>query len=125
MGLHLKECPCKKDSRTRTQLFLPQLKKLLRCGKNQRVKKLKCISSCLANYIFEAVAALLRTDIKIPSTHYKKLKKHRDLLLFLAGKKHPMKEKRKRLLKQKGGILHILVPALVSGLVGLATKSFG
>lgn len=121
----MRDCPCKKDSKTRTVRFLPQLKKLLRCNQKERCKQLECANECLISYLIDAVSALLRTDIRVAPEQYKKLKKHRDLLLFLARKKTSVREKKKKLLNQKGGLafLPLLLPALISGIAGFIGKN--
>jgi len=125
MGKHNKSCPCKLDTKTRTQAFLPQLIDIQRCSKINRQKALQNSDDCLIRFIADTAGAVLRTDIQLPPEKYSKLKKHKDTLLFLAKKKPSIKQKREKLLKQKGGFLNILIPALVSGVAGLIGRAVG
>lgn len=122
--IHSKFCPCKLDSKTRTKTFLPQLVEITRGGRSQ--KKLSKVDDCLVRFLADASGAVLRTDIKLPKEYYSKISPYRDLLLFLAKKKPSIKQKRNRLLKEKGGaipFLRILATALTSALGSFAGKA--
>ena len=126
LPIHSKFCPCKLDSKTRAKTFLPQLVKTTRGGRSWQRKKLSKADDCLVRFLADASGAVLRTDIKLPPEYYSKISPYRDLLLFLAKKKPSIKEKRKRLLKQKGGavpLLGILATALTSALGSFAGKA--
>lgn len=121
----VKNCPCKTDTRARTETFLPQLKTLARSNIIRRTKSLQNANDCFIKYIADSAGAVLRTDIQLPPEKYSQLKKHKDTLLFLAKKRPSIKEKREKLIQQKGGFLNILLPALVSGLAGFVGRAIG
>ena len=84
-----------------------------------RCNHLKKASDCLVNYIADVSSAVLRSDIKLKPANYKKLKKFKKTFLYLAKRKPSVKEKRKKLLKQKGGFVSALIPTLI-GILGSA-----
>lgn len=84
----------------------------------------KAVLSSSSDHLVRAVSEICLNAIKggLPLTdqEIKRLTPHRDLIYYLAVKKHPLKKKR-RLLTQKGGFLQaLLVPALtvLAGLIG-------
>lgn len=124
--IHSKFCPCNLDSKTRSKTFLPQLVEIAQGDRTLQRRKLKKVDDCLVRFLADASGAVLRTDIKLPQEYYSKITPYRDLLLFLAKKKPSIKEKRRRLMKQKGGavpLLGILATALTSALGSFAGKA--
>ena len=80
---------------------------------------MKNSSDCLINYLADVSSAVLRSDIKLKPSNYKKLKKFKKTFLYLAKRKPSVKEKRMKLLKQKGGFISALIPTIV-GVLGSA-----
>lgn len=95
---------------------MPDLKKLCTLNVGKRCEFLNTSTDCLINFIADAAGAVLRSDIKFEPRHYKKLKRFKKLLLFLARKKTSTVAKRKALLQQKGGALPALIAPLIAAL---------
>ena len=117
---HPKNCVCNLSCAEKTKHFLPFLRQLRRVKKEERIHLLESSNICFIQYLADCCEAFLRQIIKVPAQVYKKLKHHRNDLLFLANKKKSLRQKKHLIVKQKGGfILQYLVPALISGLVNL------
>lgn len=119
MGRHSQNCPCKNTCKKRTKMFIPEIKKFLKLKKHLRCDYLKNCSECFIKFISDLATGILHSDVKLPTDKYKKMKKHKNLLLLLAKKKTSSKIKRHELLKQKGGFLHILLPAFLTTAVSM------
>jgi hypothetical protein len=78
----------------------------------------KTCNQCLINFVGECCRAVLCEVLPLPPHVYPKLKTHRKDLLFLANPKIPLTKKRARLIKQGGGFLSLILPALASALFG-------
>lgn len=88
MGRHAKNCPCKNNCKNRTRKFIPEIKKFLKLKKNMRCEYLQKCSECFMKFIADIATAVLHSDVKLPQEQYKKLKKHKNLLLLMAKKKN-------------------------------------
>ena len=91
----------------------------------------KAVLSSSSDHLVRAVSEICLNAIKgglpLSRQQIKRLTPHRNLICYLATKKHSLKKKR-RLLTQKGGFLQaLLVPALsvIAGLVGDAIVRHG
>lgn len=117
---HGKNCPCKlKSSKARTQILLPYLKKAFRQNNSLRIETFKQAPQCLINYASDCAGALLKNQIQLPPEKYKKLRRYKESLHFLAQKKPSLKQKREKLISQKGAGLGIIIPILVSAIQGV------
>jgi hypothetical protein len=67
----------------------------------------------------DCCTGVLSRKIQFPNSFYPQLRKHQKDLLFLAQKYPSLRRKRERLMRQNGGFLSILLPALASSLFGL------
>ena len=123
---HGKKCPCRLTStKARTEILLPHLKKILRGKRTQKAEKIKNAPKCLVKYASDCAGALLRNHIQLPSEQYKKLKRHRTALHYLAKKKPSIKQKRETLINQNGAGIPFLIPLLtaaISGITALISK---
>lgn len=94
------------------------LKDNQRYGKEMRDAVIKTMTRTQLRGLDEAVHVALNTDIPIPQKDLKRLKKHRKPLRdFHANKNNPSSQK--KIIKQKGGFLSVLIPIL-TGLLGSA-----
>lgn len=55
----------------------------------------------------------------------KKLRKYKNCIRKVACRKASLKSKKKLLVKQSGGFLPLVIPALVSALAGMAGRAIG
>lgn len=118
--VHGKNCPCKmKSTKARTQILLPHLRKVLRGTRTEKVEKIKNAPKCVVKYASDCAGALLQNHIQLPTEDYKKLKKHRAALHFLAKKKPSLKQKRETLIKQNGAGIPFLIPLLTAAISGI------
>jgi hypothetical protein len=62
---------------------------------------------------------VLKNHIRFPKTIYKRLRKYRNDILFVANKKNSLKAKRATLLDKSGGFLPLILPALASAVFGV------
>ena len=119
---HGKNCPCNlKSSKARTQILLPHLRKILRSKHTEKAEKFKTAPKCVIKFACDCAGALLRNHIQLPSEKYKKLKKHKETLYFLAQKKPSIKKKRQALIKQHGAGLPFIIPILSAAISGLVS----
>lgn len=117
---HGKNCPCKlKSSQLRTQILLPHLKKALRQNNALRSEHFKKAPQCVIKFASDCAGALLKNHIQLPDDKYKKLRKHKTSLHFLAKKKPSIKRKRETLVNQKGAGLGIIIPVLATAIQGI------
>lgn len=118
MGRHKKNCPCKKGSKFRSVNFLPQLQKLIKLKKNKQAQsdEINSSSNCFIKYLGDLCGAVLRSDVQLAPGQYKKLKKHKGVMLAMA-EKTSLKTKKKKILENKADFLNILLPSIVSGVV--------
>lgn len=125
---HGKNCPCTiQSSKARTNILLPHLRKALRGKRTNIADKLKHAPNCVIKYAADCAGALLKNHIQLPPENYKKLRKHKNSLLFLAKKGPSLRKKRELLIQQNGAgigiILRPLINLAVTGLItALATK---
>ena len=73
--------------------------------------------------IGEVALNLLKGNIIVPSSSFKRLKPHQSKLLYLTRKKPSLKQK-KEVLNQKGGFLPALAPLIAPLAVDLLGKVF-
>lgn len=117
---HGQNCPCKmKSSKLRTQILLPHLRKAFRQNKLIRGENFSQAPQCVIKYAADCAGALLKNHIQLPDEKYKKLKKHKASLHFLAQKKPSLKKKRETLVKQRGAGLGIIIPVLATAIQGI------
>jgi hypothetical protein len=117
---HGKNCPCKlESSKLRTQILLPHLKKAFRQNSSQRRANFSQAPPCLIKYASDCAGALLKNQIQLPEGKYKKLKRHKESLHFLAQKKPSLKQKREKLVSQNGAGLGFIIPILATAIQGI------
>jgi hypothetical protein len=119
---HPRGCVCFKDSRTRTQHYLPQLRLIARQRKANKRDVIEASKPCVIKFIGQCCHALLKKYIQLPSENYNKLKKYRDDILYIASAKTNLRQKRARLIEKRGGFLPFLIPALTSSLVSIGSQ---
>jgi hypothetical protein len=108
-----KQCPCNLSITKQIKYFLPFLKKISKAKDIKTKRKLfKSAPECLTKFISECSGALLRRDIELPITKYKRLKPFKKSLLYLSDTKHKLKNKTNAFLKKRGGQLFSLLPIL-------------
>ena len=97
------------------------LKDNKRYGKEMRDAVIKAMTRSQLRGLDEAVHAALNTDIPIDSKDLKRLKKHRKPLRdFHANRNNPSNQK--KIIKQKGGFMSVLIPVLTSILGSVAAE---
>jgi hypothetical protein len=89
----------------------------------ERKKFFKTCSRDCVSKVCECIKNVLNANLKIKSSHLRKLSRHKQTLRVLASKNTSL-AKRKKLL-QKGGFLSILLPALIPALASLLGGLFG
>lgn len=102
------ECTCPKTLEEQIEYFTPVIQKIGKARTFEKKKHLFQSSSpeCLTKFLSECSGALLRQDIRLPS--YKKIKKFKKELLFLANPEKSVKNKSKKFASKKGGFLQLL-----------------
>jgi hypothetical protein len=103
--------------------FLPELEKLTKATPKQRVYLLKTASPDLIRLLCKVVLNVLKGSVKLPESHYKKLRPHKHTLLTVSKRTKSIKKKRDALLKKRGGFLPLILPALISALAGFAGEA--
>ena len=90
---------------------LLQLKKLKSAKeKNKLINK---VNNCVIKAIAEISHNCLIGNVPLSSCNYKKLRKYKNILRKIANKKLSLESKRK-IIKQKGGFLNILIPSVLA-----------
>ena len=75
--------------------------------------------------IIEALHNLLQGHVEIPEEEFEKLKKYRKHIREIADKKQKGGiKKKKKILKQHGGLLPIALPLILSSVSGLVSSLF-
>ncbi len=94
-----------------------ELTKLKKLGPNARKKFFKtCSKDCIVK-VCECIKNVLNSNLKIKSSHLKKLSRHKHTLRSLALKSTSL-AKRKQLL-QRGGFIGALLPAIIPAVASL------
>jgi hypothetical protein len=94
-----------------------ELTKLKKLGPNARKKFFKtCNKDCIVK-VCECIKNVLNSNLKIKSSHLKKLSRHKQTLRALASKSTSL-TKRKQLL-QRGGFIGALLPAIIPAVASL------
>ena len=94
-----------------------ELTKLKKLGPNARKKFFKtCCKDCFFK-VCECIKNVLNSNLKIKSSHLKKLSRHKQTLRALASKSTSL-AKRKQLL-QRGGFIGALLPAIIPAVASL------
>ena len=104
--------------RKRIQQLLAKLKRLSRMKARDRKKYISTCDKDLIHCICECTKNLLKGHLPLKQRQLKSLSRHKHLLRKLALKKTAL-SRRKQIL-QRGGFLQLLLPTLISSLVGLA-----
>lgn len=114
------DCLCHRSLQDRVRHYLPELQALAKSRPKERVKILKQGNSCFVKLLCEMVLNVLKGTVKLPDSHYKKLKPHKRLLLQVTKPLASVKQRREALLKKKGGILPVILPPLLTALATFA-----
>lgn len=104
----MSRCSCPESLEEQVQHFTPLIRKIGRARTFEKKKQLfhSGPSECLTKFLSECSGALLRQDIRLPS--YKKIKKFKKELLYLANPEKSIKIKSKKFASKKGGFLQLL-----------------
>ena len=113
---------CKADVRVRTNHFTPIIKRLCNASCKKRETLLKGSDPCLVKYLSDCCIGVLSRKIEFPHKLYPELHKYKKDLIFLAQKYPSIGRKRARLVRQSGGFLSLLLPALASSLFGFVAN---
>lgn len=116
---HARNCGCYGKAKAAAEKYWPHLEKLMNGGLKTRKEVFKNCSHCAINFIGECCRAVLCDIIPLSEETYEQLKPHKKDLLLLADNNVTIKKKRDRLIKQGGGFLSLILPALASALFGL------
>jgi hypothetical protein len=104
MFKHTKNCPCKLPIKKQIQIFGPHLKKISKARSfAQKQKLFQEAPKCFTKFISSCSSAILREYIQLPDETWRKLKKHKNLLLQLSDGKISLKNKINSFLDKKGG----------------------
>jgi hypothetical protein len=115
---HSYKCGCVGKSKDAAIIHWPHLYKLMQGVPKTNRDIFKGCSQCLITFVGECCRAVLCEVLPLPAHVYPKLKPHRKDLLLLANPKISIARKRDRLIKQGGGFLSLILPALASALFG-------
>ena len=99
----------------------PFLRLLARSGSKRRKRLLQQAPKDELTSLFEICLNIIRGNIPLNSTHYKKLKRHRTLLRTL-GDKSVSLQRKKRLVNQKGGAIGTVVGTIASLVLPLLSR---
>lgn len=113
---------CKLGIKARTDHFEPIIKQLCTATCKKRRTLLTNSNECLVKYLSDCCVGVLSKKIHFPHKFYPRLQEHQNDLIYLAQKYPSIRKKRERLVRQSGGFLSILLPALASSLFGLVTN---
>jgi hypothetical protein len=116
---HPRGCVCSKDTKTKTQFYLPHLRTLCRKNKSDRSEYFKTADPCIIKYLSQCCDAILKEYIQLPTADYPKLRKQRNNLLLLAKRKASIAQKRATLSSKSGGAVGI-IPVLLKTLLSVA-----
>lgn len=116
-------CVCHRDPAERFRYYMPTLKAILKVPQTERGKIYKKATPCFMRFISECGLNILKGNIPLKDTQYKKLKPHKRMLLMLSKKNLSLKAKKEALAKNKGGALPALIPILLSALSGFAGQA--
>jgi hypothetical protein len=107
----------------RLKNYLPELKRLKRASKKERVAILKKADDGLISCLSDCAYNTLNSNLPLSGRQYKNLSRHKRILRVLANKRICLKRKRKAVVRQCGGfILPLLAPILGAILQGLILK---
>ena len=108
-----KNCVCSESMKAKLEKHMPFLKKLMEAPVKKRVQIIKRAPSCLIRYLSECALNVLKGNLKLSDDQYVKLKPHKQVLLRVSKPSLSMRERRKILLKKKGGVLPALIPMVL------------
>lgn len=121
---HTSDCGCFGKSKDAAIKHWPLLYQVMQGVPKKNRDTFKKCNHCFINFLGECCRAVLCEIIPLSDETYQKLKPHKKDLLFLANTKIPLKHKRARLIKQGGGFLSFILPALASALFGVLGNLF-
>lgn len=119
----IKSCWCNKPIQDRLVHFSPQLRLLAKSDLQRSREILKTASPCLIRLLCESGLNVLKGNIKLSDSQYKKLKPHKKLLLFVSKPTIPLHLRKKEFQKKKGGFLPVVLPILLSAIAGFAGEA--
>jgi hypothetical protein len=120
MFKHSKSCPCDLPIKKQIKIFFPYLKKISKVRTIAQKKKLfEEAPKCFTKFVSNCSSAILREYIQLPDETWRKLKKHKNLLLHLSDEKTGLKNKINSFLDKSGGAFP-LIPILGSILANVA-----
>jgi hypothetical protein len=120
MFKHAKSCPCDLPIKKQIQIFVPFLKKISKARTfAQKQKLFQEAPKCFTKFISNCSSAILREYIQLPDETWRKLKKHKNLLLHLSDEKKGLKNKIDTFLDKSGGAFPF-IPILASILANVA-----
>jgi len=113
---------CRLDSASKSKYFKSSLLRILKSSSKRRQKYLNKANDCFIHYMSDCCLGILTQAIHLPKHVYHKLGEYKRDIVYLVQKYPSIRHKRERLIKQSGGFLSILLPALASSLFGLVTN---
>ena len=119
MSRHSRHCTCHERSFSSTKKYIPLLRKIAKSFKKVRANIFKKADCCAIKYIGQCAKCLLKDIIKLPDSKYRKLKNHKEELIYLANDKIPIKDKRACLINKGGGFISIILPILTSAIAAV------
>lgn len=117
----IKNCICEgKSVKERFAHFSQAFKEILGANPGKRRSILKKSLPCFTRLICEACLNILKGNLKLPESHYQKLRPHKRFLLSLSKPAVSLSKKKDILIKKKGGaaFLAALAPIALSALSG-------
>lgn len=124
-----KNCDCSKSAKERFSKFQPLLKKMISGKPKTRMRLLKKAPTCLIRFLSECGLNILKGNLDLKEDQYERLRPHKRLLLKVSEPSLSLNERRKILLRKKGGFLPVLIPiaaTILGGVVGDAiSKAIG
>jgi hypothetical protein len=120
-----KDCSCSNGLKSRYETFAPLLKQLLHSPPKKRISVLKRAPSCFIRFLSECGLNVLKGNLELTDDQYAKLKPYKKVLLSVSDPTQSMKDRRKFLLRKKGGVVPIIIPVLATFLASLAGEAIG
>jgi hypothetical protein len=120
-----KECTCSNGVKNRYEKFAPLLRKIHQAPPKKRISILKRAPSCFIRFLSECGLNVLKGNLELTDDQYAKLKPYKKVLLSVSDPTQSMNDRRKFLLKKKGGLVPLIIPVLATFLASLAGEAIG
>ena len=116
---HSSQCGCIGSARDACHIHWPNLLKIIEGDENKRRNLFSTADHCFISFVGECCRAFLCEIIKVPKKNVSPLSQYKKDLKLLASHRVSIRKKRAHLVRQGGGFLSLILPAIASALFGL------